>query len=452
MDLLGEQFAENVTALHKTLDETKAYAEVVSPIELFSDEEIAGFVGAEMAQGAVMLDGEGLTTGLKDRVFPRVREYQHKFAEVCKAFEVKYEHFARMEKELEAIPGKIAEREQTRDAALAQAKQEYLNDPIYVRYAGVKAIFDDRRRRLGREPNLASVSPRLIIVPFYWIGLSLLGIAEYFINFDTINSFLGIPALAMAATIVFGVVFAGAAHIHGTFMKQWKQKFVVALKEDRPWFWLGFATAALLFLLNLVGWFRYEWIISITSQDAGSNLLGNVQTVSVSPVFEVVLTLGGNIAAWIAGVMFAYFCHDVDEEYVRAAVAERKFKAQYLKVKDAYEENVAHIKLRCAEDVTSQNNIKAAIENDQSFRSALTMRGQFKTYDNAIIQRIKTYVALHMTRYKSQLLKVLGQNPQVQLYKSANNAMQLVPASDYQTTLMSISDEVVGKYAGQGIN
>ena len=87
----------------------------------------------------------------------------------------------------------------------------------------------------------------------------------------------------------------------------------------------------------------------------------------------------------------------------------------------------------------------AKFEQDQTLATAHTLREQVAQYDEGIYQRIRTFVMVQVTRYKSQLYKALNERPGLLLYRTNNGQSQPVPASDHQSVLMNFSEVAISK-------
>ena len=204
-------------------------------------------------------------------------------------------------------------------------------------------------------------------------------------------------------------------------------------------------TLGLIGLVTVVGWMRYVSVMSAMEAQPTANLLGTTISVAVNPVREVVISLGGNIAAWLVGLLIAYFCHDSDPIYMQTAVDFRKQEKIFRKEEVSYRERIEHLKAKCELSISEQKNMAAKFDQDQALATARTLREQVAQYDEGIYQRIKTFVMVQVTRYKSQLYKALSERPNLLLYRSENGQSRLVPTTDYQNVLMNFSENAVTK-------
>ena len=445
-DLLKNESQGELSELKSAYEAVRRYAENVAPIEPFSDEQIRLFAANEVGQGAILLDAEGLSTGMKEQIFPRVREYLQNFADARRIFGDKFQPFLAEIERGAAIPSTIASIEESRDKEVSETLRELQNTTTYQNYLGIKARFDQQVKIHPTQPNLKAIVPKVLGIPLYVVAMMFVGVAEYFINYDTVYIFFGIPIIALGVTFIFGIFLALISHVHGTDIKQWKRKFGRAVeRQNRSYALFTIVTFGLIGLVAVVGWMRYVSVMSAMEAQPTANLLGTTISVAVNPVREVIISLGGNLAAWMVGLLIAYFCHDADPIYMQTAIDFRKQEKLFRKEEQTYRERIGYLKARCELDVSEQKNMAAKFEQDQTLATAQTLREQVAQYDEGIYQRIKTFVMVQVTRYKSQLYKALNERPNLLLYRTDGGQSLPVPATDYQNVLMNFSELAVSK-------
>jgi hypothetical protein len=95
--------------------------------------------------------------------------------------------------------------------------QELTANPRFAR------INTEQKARQQTFDSLRQVNdggfPRNISPVIYFIPLLLVATAEWYVNYATFATKF-VPALAAAATIIVGAIFAGASHFHGAYAKQ----------------------------------------------------------------------------------------------------------------------------------------------------------------------------------------------------------------------------------------
>ena len=176
------------------------------------------------------------------------------------------------------------------------------------------------------------------VSPIYLAAMTLIGVAEWFINYDTIFLFFGVPIIAVGATVILAVCLSIIAHQHGVDLKQWKRKFGRSIERvNRPYGPLILATAGLVGLLSVVGWMRYEAVMSAIQVQPTANLLGTQISIAIDPEREIIISLGANVLAWLVGVFVSFFCHDPDPIYVGTAIDFRKAERQFLRRKHQFD-------------------------------------------------------------------------------------------------------------------
>ena len=411
-DLLKNDSQGEIDELKSAYEAVRRYAENVAPIEPFSDEQIREFASHEMSQGAILLDAEGLSTGMKEQIFPRVREYLQRFADARRIFGDKFQPFLTEIERGAAIPATIMALEVDRDKEIAETLKELQNTTVYQNYLGVKARFDQQVKIHPTQPNLKAVTPKVLGVPLYVFAMMFVGVAEYFINYDTVYIFFGVPIIALGVTFIFGIFLALISHVHGTDIKQWKRKFGRAVeRQNRSYALFIIVTLGLIGLVAVVGWMRYVSVMSAMEAQPTANLLGTTIAVAVSPVREVIISLGGNLAAWMVGLLIAYFCHDADPIYMQTAIDFKKQEKLFRREELTFRNRIDHLRAKCDLEISEQKNMAAKFDQDQTLATAHTLREQVAQYDEGIYQRIKTFIMVQVTRYKSQLYKGFAERP-----------------------------------------
>lgn len=268
--------------------------------------------------------------------------------------------------------------------------------------------------------------PKITNLPVYLGGLIAVVGIETMINFD---SFLKLPFIksglfALGLSLVIGLALGGAAHIHGTVLKQyhyWFRSFdnTKALQGAQQ---IALGTLLLLLSVGLVAGARTYYILplielaEITGEDA-PNLI----------VLTVFMTLG-NLIVYAFGAYWAYHHHDEDPKY-----PERKLKM------DAYQRDANLVtrsinqRLKQADDEVAHRLAQLdALEKAQKDSESWGRNNKAVAAFRAVDRRVEA--ALH--RYKTALVARLSDHkPAVQFIQptvSRDDAAQTIEMSGGQ--------------------
>jgi hypothetical protein len=105
MDISVDNIAQQTDDLRRALAAVRQHGENAAPLLPISDQEIAEIINGEIAQKTIILDKDGLVTGVKAVLFGRVKEYLHSFNIVRQEFGAKFQTFQAQIHDFEAIPG-----------------------------------------------------------------------------------------------------------------------------------------------------------------------------------------------------------------------------------------------------------------------------------------------------------------------------------------------------------
>jgi len=209
----------------------------------------------------------------------------------------------------------------------------------------------------------------------YVAVISLIGIAEWLINYDTFMSFLQVPAFAAGATIILGVLLAFAAHAHGTLLKQAAFLFSAHCEpreRSSSWRLLAFGTFCLLPVLVAAGGSRYAAVTRALALNPHFNILGADAVIERNPARDVLLSLLANVAAWAVGVFIAYTAHDPDPEYMGATVDLHRARRRFNRLSAPVARDLESIRARYTKQIKElENRTRSHSESVQQERSLL---------------------------------------------------------------------------------
>ena len=284
------------------------------------------------------------------------------------------------------------------------------------------------------------------VSPIYLAAMTLIGVAEWFINYDTIFLFFGVPIIAVGATVILAVCLSIIAHQHGVDLKQWKRKFGRSIERvNRPYGPLILATAGLVGLLSVVGWMRYEAVMSAIQVQPTANLLGTQISIAIDPEREIIISLGANVLAWLVGVFVSFFCHDPDPIYVGTAIDFRKAERQFLRRKHQFDRVADALTRQCAERQEEEQVRRQKLKDNPALREAMDARQQVAQHEAEFKERARAFLLSQGSRYKSELLRALHTKPDTQLLRIAGASAIPMTAAELQGMQLGLDDDFLDR-------
>ena len=444
MDVLQDNAGQEIDELRSAAELVRKHSEEATPLIPIADSELTSVISGEIAQRSIMLDKDGLISGARNTLYGRIQQYMQDFLSVKQYFNARFQPFQSQIEDFESIPGKITLLASEADSKIADEKRKLDADRVGEDYRNTKARYDSQVERHAYRPNMKAVSSRFPfdVNPIYLIIMLMLGTAEWFINYDTLFEFFGIPIIAIGATLILALGLAVIAHQHGVDLKQWKKKFGPGVEDhNRPYGILILATLGLFGLITVTGWMRYQSLMSVIQSQSTANIIGTQYSVQVNPEREVIISLGANALAWLVGVFISYFAHDTDPTYVHTAVDFLKAERKYKKKRAEFDKIANQIKHEYAEKIEGEKYRLQKFETSVTLRDAINLRNQTNHYEDGFRDRAKTYLLTQYSRFRSELLRTLQDHPEVALFK--NDLGNAVPISlgDYQALAFGVSDD-----------
>ena len=189
--------------------------------------------------------------------------------------------------------------------------------------------YDVRKAELGREAELHNR------VLYYAVLVLIVFVSEALINFEAFEAIPGsTPAYATGLVMAFGFILGAAAHLHGTVFKQWAYYFDASEDDSKrgpAWRMVTLGVVAMIVTLSFVYYARSIYLASYIRSMSGFG-----QSAGPLSFFQTVRgSLTGNIGTYIGGVLWAYFMHDSDPDFVtlKRRLDKNKRKAGALKQK-----------------------------------------------------------------------------------------------------------------------
>jgi hypothetical protein len=437
---------------HRNLDDLRAAAEsvrkcsdIATPPAPFTDDEIATFGLADARLGGIVVDQNGLSQAFRSELFTRTRSYLEPLFQAKLDFVDRFQPYQTTLDTYQSIPATIAKIERERDEKIAEERVRLENDRIWEEYFRTKSKYDDQVERHSSLPKLQTKSTwfPLGVNPWYAMALTLIGMAEWFINYDTLFLFFGVPIISIGSTFVLAAALAFIAHQHGEDLKQWKRKFGPGVeRKNRPYGVLILATVGLIGLLIVVGWMRYQSLYSVMQVQPKANILGTDLSIRIDPVREVVISLGANLIAWLVGVFISYFAHDPDPVYVANAMDFKRAEIRYVRRKARFDRAADQLKHRYAELVDEERNRSRKFESDLVLSEARSLREQVSQHEQSFAERARAFLITQASRYRIKIGEILLNTPQIKLFLNDGNRAEELSSADYQGLPNNFMDDL----------
>ena len=437
-----------VDDLRSATEEMRAFSENTPPPAPISDAQIKACVSADTAQGTIILDHDGFPPNARAMIFGQAREYLQAADSQRRSLLDRFQPFESMRKDAEAIPLKISALEAERDQRIGVERANFEADEVGETYLNLKGRYEHQVEIHPHQPNLKAVSSwfPFDVNPSYLLLMTLLGVAEWFINYDTLFLFFGVPVIAVGATIVLAVSLSVVAHQHGLDLKQWKKKFGPAVhRKNMPYGILILASLGLAAILMITGWMRYQAVMGTLQSTSTANILGTQFQVRIDPQREVIISLGSNLLAWLAGVFISYFAHDSDEVYVRTAVDYLKAKRKFEKKKAVFDSTADQIRHQYADETDQQKHRLQKFDANPFLKEALSLRDQIEQYDLGFKERAKSYIISQYSKYRSELILAFAANKSLTLVRrGTNNIVVTLTPNELRNLEFGVADELLG--------
>jgi hypothetical protein len=316
--------------LRTAFNEAMQFAHTRANTLALPEDQISHQARAETASGRIAVDEYGLSPGIHLSILQRARDFLGEWDNAKAAFMSEIMPSMKDIQALDKLDGDVSDLKHRRRHVRDQLEAKWDADrdfKVAKRDAeeAEQLWFALRDSQDQRKANLASYHP------LYWFGIMSIGAAEWLINYDTLFLFFGVPAIAVGSTLILGIALGFAAHGHGKLIKQWGASFGQQVnRHDRfsnyRLFWL--AAFSLIIVLAAAGGSRYAAAMHVMRGQPSINIIG--QVIEVNPIRDVLISLLANIAAWVVGVFFAWFCHDKDPRYAEVYRAYLKAERSWL--------------------------------------------------------------------------------------------------------------------------
>jgi len=453
MDPISIEGRPLLAGLKKAAEAVRRTSEAIPPPTAPTDAELNQALEADVQQGAILLDKDGFTAGSRDLLLGRIREYSLSLSDAMRDFNDAFQPFQSITEDFDRIPLTIAALEKRCASQIQEEKEKMENDRVGEDYRSAKVKYDRQVAIHPALPNLKAASSSFLmdVSPSYLLLMILIGVAEWFINYDTIFLFFGVPVIAIGATLVLAVCLSIIAHQHGVDLKQWKRKFGPSTERiNRPYGPLVLATVGLLGLLTVVGWMRYEAVMSAVQIQPTANILGTQISVTINPEREVIISLGANVLAWLVGVFMSFFCHDADPVYVATALDFRKAERKYRIRNKQFSAVADRLTRLCAERVEEEQHRRQKLQDNPALREAVDARRQVIQHEKSLKERSRAFLLSQGSRYKARLLPTLQAAPGVPMFCRSGDATMPLSLAEFQTMQIRLGDDLLDSISPGG--
>ncbi|TWB24772.1 hypothetical protein FBZ89_101398 [Nitrospirillum amazonense] len=402
---------------------------------VLSEETLRGLAQDEALFGRVALDEQGLTACMQINLLHPARELRNRWKQLENNFLTAFQPFRSAVDAVDNLYAEIEEiKEKGREAVemieeRARTNRDYID--AETNFKSVEQRFKQISMREGmREPNMMAYSP------IYWLLLLAIGIAEWLINYETFFQFFHVPAMAAGTTIILGLLLAFSAHGHGTILRQWTVRFGPDRDIGDRWGeyrMLCLSSLALIIVIGAAGGSRYVWALNAIAALPTENIIPGVIVLEINPLRDVMLSLLGNVGAWIVGVFIAYLFHDKNPDLMSWTRQFRQAHKRFHTLRRGVEEEIKIAKARTEKAVQAQINSadvqSKAVENQRNQRAQIANHGagvmmgitrsiehNIKLYQNILAQIVlseKGNVGIYMAdkavtpfEYKAMKIKI----------------------------------------------
>ena len=402
---------------------------------LLAPEKAQEWAAQEAAFGTIPIDENGMSAGMKLNLMQPIRTVMSEWRQARADFDTALQPKMASIDAVHQAHAELAELERRRDEDLAGIEKKLEANDEYVRRRDAKETAQLRWKDLqdvhsGRAATVFGFSPMYVAL------ILCIGVAEWFINYDVLLQFTGVPAIAAGSTVLLGLLLAFAAHGYGELLKQWSFRFSESrepAERARDWRFLGLASSALLIVLAAAGCSRYAAALQVLTTQSHHSLLSDVGVSDVNPIRDVLISLLANVAAWIVGVFLSYIAHDDDPDYAAATRQWTRAHAAWNKLRNKYADERRHIEAKYAKAINDRRN--AARSRAASVEAELGMLSQIRSHEAAIETEVEQVTRSNIGIYREALTRVLlGSSGKATLVTKPANA----PLSPFELNSMAL--------------
>ena len=402
---------------------------------LIAPERAQDWAQQEAGFGTIPVDENGMSAGMKLNLMQPVRAVMSEWRQARSDFDTALQPKMASLDAVRRAQSEVADAERQRDEELSGIEKKLETNDEYVRRHDLKETSYTRWKDL-QDTHSGRSATMFAYTPWYVMIIACIGVSEWFINYDVLLQFTGVPAIAAGSTILLGALLAFAAHGYGELLKQWSFRFSESRNpadraRDRRF--LGLSSTALLIVLAAAGCSRYAAALQILATQAHHSLLNNLGVTDVNPLRDVLISLLANVAAWIVGVFIAYIAHDDDPDYANATRQWTRAHAAWAALRKPYAEQQKHIEAKFTKTINDRRN--AAKTRIASVETELNLFKQVQSHEAALTKEVEQAMRSNIATYREALTRVLlGSNGRAHLVGKPLNT----PLSPFEFNAMAL--------------
>lgn len=427
--------ADPSKALSLAAQRALAFPSSRARVLLLTAEKAQEWAQQEITFGTIPIDENGMSAGMKLNLMQPVRLLLSEWRQVRSDFDSALQPKMASLDSVRQAESELAEAERLREEELIEIEKKLEANVEYARRRDLKDISQTRWQDL-QDTHSGRSAVTFGYTPWYIAIIACIGVAEWFINYDVLLQFTGVPAIAAGSTVLLGALLAFAAHGYGELLKQWSFRFGESrdpASRWRDWRYLGMSSAALLIVLAAAGCSRYAAALQILTTQTHHSLLNDVGVTDVNPLRDVLISLLANVAAWVVGVFIAYIAHDDDPVYAAATNQWTKAHAAWAVLRRRYAEQQRHIEAKFMKTINDRRN--AAKTRAASVQTELNTLRQVQSHEAAMITEVEQVTLSNIATYREALTRVLlGANGRAHLVSKPENA----PLSPFEFNAMAL--------------
>lgn len=348
---------------------------------------------AQDTSDPLIIDRSGLSARASGVIADSVSQIWQNYQNLRLTFQHNFRAFLDIENKIQECEAKKTQLRQEAKQKLSQIDEDAERNPTYAEYKRAKTVYEDQRARHRTAPTLWAASSRFVVNPAYAIIMLFVGVAEYFINYDTLFLFFGVPVIAIGATTILAVCLALIAHEHGKIIKQWRKRYSREVaRKDREYLILFLTIFGLLLLIAVTGWMRLQAVDNLVTAPLQNNILGKSVAVNVDPTREVVISLGANVLAWFVGVLISYAAHDADPIYMANAIDYQRMRRKAARIEKGVARDRDETNAKMKADVEEFDNLMQSLRKTAYLGEAVQMNNEITNFDQRVRQHITSYV------------------------------------------------------------
>jgi hypothetical protein len=372
-----------------------------------SEETLKAKAHEEASFGRIVVDEHGLTGSMQVNLLHPARELMSEWAQVRARFETALQPFRSAIEAVEELYLKIETLKGSEADRIGRVESRAREDG---RYADAEREFQIaeqgyRTRSMAagqRQANMWAYSP------IYWVFLLLIGAAEWLINYETFFQFFHVPAMAAGTTIILGLLLAFSAHGHGTILRQWSARFGQENKAGDRWGeyrLLVLSTVAVMIVVGAAGGSRYAWALNALAAMPTQSIIPGIAMPAADPLRDVLLSLLGNVGAWIVGVFIAYLFHDKSPELMSWTRQYQRANARFRRLRARYDDEIQTVRAQIEREIADLTN--TASVRSQAVEAQRTQLQQIRQHEDSILEQVLSIIRRNAQMYQNVLSQIV---------------------------------------------